>query len=53
MQEEFKNAYNERRDLINNWEKVMNQIELRNAEVKKLSDVSFTRFFCKQIVYRK
>lgn len=40
MQDEFKNAYNERHDLITNWEKVMKQIEQRNVEVKKLSEVS-------------
>lgn len=40
MQDEFKQAYNERSSLIANWEKVINQIQQRNAEIKKLSDVS-------------
>lgn len=44
MQDEFKRAYNERRSLIVNWEKVINQIQQRNAEIKKLSDVSLIKF---------
>lgn len=39
IQEEFRNAYKDRNSLIANWEKVMNQIQLRNDEIKKLSEV--------------
>lgn len=43
MQDEFKQAYNERSSLIANWEKVINQIQQRNSEIKKLSDVSLLK----------
>ncbi|KFM77070.1 Coiled-coil domain-containing protein 39, partial [Stegodyphus mimosarum] len=36
IQEEFRNAYNERNNLINNWEKVINQIRHRKEEIQKL-----------------
>ncbi|XP_054706534.1 coiled-coil domain-containing protein 39-like [Uloborus diversus] len=38
MQEEFQNAYTERSNIISNWEKVMQQIQQRNSDIKKLSE---------------
>ncbi|XP_015917276.2 coiled-coil domain-containing protein 39 isoform X1 [Parasteatoda tepidariorum] len=38
IQEEFRSAYDERNNLINNWEKAVNQIQLRSKEINKLSE---------------
>ncbi|KAG8183190.1 hypothetical protein JTE90_016978 [Oedothorax gibbosus] len=38
LQEEFRNAYEDRSSLINNWEKVIHQIQRRHQEISKLTD---------------